>query len=186
MSQERTEQRDMTEIREAFYRMIKGEHSLHIPAQTSDEDFVIGAALDELESARAEIDRLNATIAGLQEAVKEQTAKVQEKDKTIESLTSSIEFFEKKIGEGLLAPDMKIAELKAKVQERDETIGFQADDINGYRREIERLRSENEEYVAALEEAEEAFEEIRYMTKEGSVVEQKALHERDSIRGTLE
>jgi len=70
MSQERTEQRAMTEIREAFYRMIKGEHSLHVPPQPDDEDFVIGAALDELEAARGEIDRLNAVITDLLEDMK--------------------------------------------------------------------------------------------------------------------
>lgn len=134
MNQERTEQRFTDQqMRDALQRLIEGKHSLHIPPQPDDEDFVIAAAIDEALKSRsyiaglkataqelfegrtndwAEIDRLNAVNAEL-------TAKVQERDKRIDWLENEVR------GYSQMATDY--AGRGVKIEERD--------------KEIERLRA---------------------------------------------
>ncbi|MFD1777036.1 hypothetical protein [Paenibacillus rhizophilus] len=51
------------QMRAALQRLIKGEHSLHIPPQSDDEDFVIAGAIDELVEARAALEEAQQQLA---------------------------------------------------------------------------------------------------------------------------
>lgn len=72
MSQERTERGIIRRSQERDSRIQ------NIVSKAREVRYTEYEEPDELEEAYAEIDRLNTTIEGLQEAVKEQTAKVQE------------------------------------------------------------------------------------------------------------
>ncbi|QDH23473.1 hypothetical protein [Saccharibacillus brassicae] len=92
MSQERTEQRFTDQqMRDALQRLIEGKHSLHIPPQPDDEDFVITAAIDEALKSRSYIAGLKATAQELFEGRTNDWAEIERLNAVIADKEAQIE-----------------------------------------------------------------------------------------------
>jgi hypothetical protein len=50
---------DILACRQALYRFCQGKQRMYVPAREDDDDFLISAALDELELLRGQIDHVN-------------------------------------------------------------------------------------------------------------------------------